>query len=51
MTASPPTGRPDASGVDPTRPAPSLLTFVTAVDDDVETGLCIDGVCAVDPPR
>jgi hypothetical protein len=35
-----------------TMAAPSPLTFVTAVGDaDVETGSCIDGVCAVDPPR
>ncbi len=31
--------------------APSLLRLVTPVADaDVETGSCVDGVCAVDSP-
>lgn len=41
-----------AEGPSITTAASSLLTFVTPVADaDVETGSCVDGVCAVDPPR
>ncbi|WP_284248824.1 hypothetical protein [Litorihabitans aurantiacus] len=30
--------------------APRPLTFVTPVEDSLEAGVCVDGVCAVDPP-